>query len=59
LTDFHLEIRWSGVMEDNAHRWERLEELFAAAADLPRDRQDAFVEHETASDGTGIRGRPR
>ncbi|HEV3201631.1 MAG TPA: serine/threonine-protein kinase [Bryobacteraceae bacterium] len=37
-------------MEDNAHRWERLEELFAAAADLPRDRQDAFVEHETASD---------
>ncbi|HEV3201629.1 MAG TPA: hypothetical protein VGZ73_27205, partial [Bryobacteraceae bacterium] len=50
MTDFRLEIRWSGVMEENAHRWERLEELFAAAADLPRDRQDAFVEHETASD---------
>src|SRR5580693_9263994 len=38
------------VMEENAGRWVRLEELFAAAADLPRLRQSAFIEQETASD---------
>ena len=37
-------------MEENARRWVRLEELFAAAADLPRPRQIAFIEQETASD---------
>src|SRR5579872_5367083 len=31
-------------------RWERLDELFAAAADLSPDLQDTFVDRETASD---------
>jgi len=35
---------------ENASRWERLEELFTAAADLPQASQAAFIEQETASD---------
>src|SRR5947209_20630222 len=37
------------TVDQNA-RWQRLEQLFAAAADLPRDRQDALVDREAASD---------
>ena len=36
--------------DPEGRRWERLEELFAAAADLPGDLRDAFVKRETASD---------
>jgi len=37
-------------MDENAGRWVRLEALFAAAADLPRPRQTAFIEKATASE---------
>lgn len=37
-------------MEETARRWARLEELFAAAVDLSRPRQIAFIEQATASD---------
>lgn len=39
-----------GFVNQNARRWERLEELFAAAVDLPADRQAVFVDRETAGD---------
>ncbi len=35
---------------ENAGQWERLEELFAAAADLPQVSQAAFIDRETACD---------
>ncbi len=37
-------------MDQNIRRWERLEELFAKAVELPCDRRAAFVERETGSD---------
>ena len=39
-----------GTVDHNARRWERLEELFEQAVELPRESQPAFVERETASD---------
>jgi hypothetical protein len=36
--------------DPEGRRWERLEELFAAAADLPRNLQQEFVDRETAAD---------
>lgn len=41
-------------MEPDIHSWNRLEELFAAAVELPPDRQRAFVVEETGSDA-GLR----
>ena len=35
---------------DRNDRWERLEELFAEAVELPADLQSSFVDRETASD---------
>lgn len=37
-------------MEENARQWERLEELFAAAVDLPSGLRASFVEQETGGD---------
>jgi serine/threonine protein kinase len=37
-------------MATDPQRWQRLEELFEAALDLPPDLQSAFVERETADD---------
>ena len=38
------------LVDPHARSWQRLEELFAEAVDLPRDSQTAFVDRETASD---------
>jgi eukaryotic-like serine/threonine-protein kinase len=37
-------------VDQHTRRWERLEELFARAIELPRERRAAFAESETASD---------
>ena len=37
-------------MDQDIHRWERLEELFAQAVELPHESQAALIERETASD---------
>jgi hypothetical protein len=37
-------------VEENARRWEPLEELFAESIELPRQSHAAFVERATASD---------
>jgi hypothetical protein len=34
----------------NSARWERLQELFARAVDLPEQERESFVEHETQDD---------
>ena len=37
-------------MDQDSSCWERLEELFAAAVEVPLERRDVFIERETGSD---------